>query len=130
MNEQGFDLVFSYTRREAIDDGVLMDAGAMAQEAGFKVSVALSARVWATCVSWSLDECAPQDESGRLWDVLWMASLAARTAARRGDSGRFEFEVRVVPRGRRRPQLTRLALVLGPGDQGECVATILMPDED
>jgi hypothetical protein len=124
------DVIHTYTRCEALDDGVLMDAGAMAQEAGFKVPVALTAQVWATCVSWSSEERAPQDESGRLWDVLWMASLAARAAARRGDSARVAFEVRVVPRGGRRPKLTRLALMLGPGDQGECVATILTPDED
>lgn len=124
------DLICTYTRREALDDGVLMDAGAMAQEARFKVPVALTARVWATCVSWSRDENAPQDEEGRLWDVLWMASLAARAAARRGEAGRVQFQLLVVPRGGRRPRLTRLALLIGPGDQGECVATVLMPDED
>ncbi|TDR39699.1 hypothetical protein DFR29_11587 [Tahibacter aquaticus] len=124
------DVIHTYTRREALDDGVLMDAGAMSLEAGFKVPVALTARVWATCVGWGSDEKVPQDESGRLWDVLWMASLAARAAARRGDSGRVEFQVLVVPRGGRRPRLTRLALLLGPGDHGEPVATILAPDED
>lgn len=124
------DVVHIYSRREALDDGVLMDAGRMAYEAGFRVPVALTAKVWATCVSWSPEERMPQDEDGRLWDVVWMASLAARAAARRGDSWRIEFQVSVVPRGGRRPRLTRLALLLGPGDQGECVATILMPDED
>lgn len=124
------DVVHTFTRDDAIQGGVLMDAGAMSREAGFKVPVALTARVWATCVGWGSDEKVPQDESGRLWDVLWMASLAARAAARRGDSGRVEFQVLVVPRGGRCPRLTRLALLIGPGDQGECVATVLMPDED
>ncbi len=124
------DVVHTYTRREALDDGVLMDAGSAAREAGFKVPVALTAKVWATCVRWGLDEKTPQDEDGRLWDVVWMASLAARAAARRGDSGRVGFQVLVVLRGGRRPRLTPLTLLLGPGDQGECVATILMPDED
>lgn len=125
-----YDVVHTYTRREALDDGVLMDAGGAAREVGFKVPVALTAKVWATCVSWSPNEATRQDEDGRLWDVLWMASLAARVAARRGDSGRIEFQVLVVPRGGRRPRLTQLDLLLGPGDQGECVATILAPDED
>jgi hypothetical protein len=124
------DVVHTYTRREALDDGVLMDAGSAAREAGFKVPVALTAKTWATCVGWGSDEKVPQDEDGRLWDVVWMASLAARTAARRGDSGRVGFQVLVVPRGCRRPRLTQLALLIGPGDQGECVATIMAPDED
>ncbi|TDR40489.1 hypothetical protein DFR29_113191 [Tahibacter aquaticus] len=124
------DVIHTYTRREALDDGVLMDAGAMAQEAGFTLPVALTAQVWATCVSWSSEERAPQDEDGRLWDVLWMASLAARAAARRGDSGRVAFEVRVVPRGGRRPRVTKLVLMLGPGDRGEPVVTIMEPGED
>ncbi|MBN8738457.1 MAG: hypothetical protein BGP24_11095 [Lysobacterales bacterium 69-70] len=129
MFEQG-DVIHAYSRADALKDGVLVDAGAMAREAGFKVPVALTAEVWATCVGWSPNEKAPQDEDGRLWDVLGMASLAARAAARRSQTGRVAFEVYVVPRGGRRPRLTALALVLGPGDQGECVATVLMPDED
>lgn len=129
MFEQG-DVIHTFSRADALKDGVLVDAGAMSREAGFKVPVALTARVWATCVGWSPDEKAPQDESGRLWDVIWMASIAARAAARRGQAGRVAFVVHVVPRGGRRPRLTRLVLVLGPGDQGECVATITTPDED
>lgn len=124
------DLIFRYTRADALKDGVLMDAGAMANEAGFRVPVALTAKVWASCVGWSADERTPQDESGRLWGVLWMASWAARAAARRSQTARVAFEVYVVPRGGRRRRLTALVLVLGPGDKGECVATIMAPDED
>ncbi|TDR46555.1 hypothetical protein DFR29_10387 [Tahibacter aquaticus] len=129
MFEEG-DVIHTYSRADALKDGVLVDASAMTGEAGFKVPVALTARVWATCVGWGSAEKVPQDEDGRLWDVLWMASVAARAAARRGQTGRVAFQVYVVPRGGRRPRLTTLALVLGPGDQGECVATVLMPDED
>lgn len=124
------DVIHTYTRREALNDGVLMDASSAAKEAGFRVPVALTAKAWATCVGWSTDETTPQDHDGRLWDVLGMASLTARAAARRGDSGRVEFEVLVMPRGASEPRLTRLVLLIGPGDQSECVATILMPDED
>ncbi len=39
------DLIFSYTRTQAIDDGVLIDATELARDAGFKWPVALTADV-------------------------------------------------------------------------------------
>jgi len=75
------NVISTYTRAQAIDDGVLIDAGAMAREAGFKWPVALTSAVWADCAAWSEDDNrqqAYQDESGRLWDVLFMASHAIR----------------------------------------------------
>ena len=35
------------------DDGVLVDAGAMAQEAGFKWPVAITSAAWSDCVAWT-----------------------------------------------------------------------------
>jgi hypothetical protein len=37
------EVVFSYSRAQAIEDGVLIDAGVLAYEAGFRYSVALTA---------------------------------------------------------------------------------------
>jgi len=71
------DLKYSYTRTQAIEDGVLVDAGPMAQEAGFKWPVALTSAVWEDCVAWNdadSERQTHQDESGRLWDVLFSAT--------------------------------------------------------
>lgn len=124
------DVVFRYTRDDAIQDGVLVDVSNPAKEAGFSIPLALTARVYSECVYWPETEAAVQDESGRLWDVLFMAAVAARAAARRGQGGRINFELHIVPRGGRTPDLTTLSLHVGPGDCGEPVATILAPDED
>ena len=125
-----FELIHSYSRAQAIQDGALVDVTAHASEAGFCLAVAVTARVWSECVAWPETEPAIQDESGRLWDLVYMAAAAARTAARRGSGDRAPFEVLVVPRGGQVPRLTRLVLHVGPGDRGEAVVTIMTPGED
>ncbi len=127
------EFISTYTRAQAIDDGILIDAGSMAQEAGFKWPVAIASDVWADCVAWSEDDNrkqAYQDESGRLWDVLFMASHAIRTASGSGDRLLFQL-YRVCRDGRSmEAELTTLKLIVGPGDAGEPVITILPPHED
>jgi hypothetical protein len=69
-----------------------------------------------------------QDEGGRLWDVLWLLACAIR----RGPGGvvvRFAVHVRDDNRDRT-PPLVWLKGVCGPGDQGEPVVTVMLPDED
>ena len=127
------DVVFTYTRSQALADGVLVDAGALAREAGFVLPVALTAAAWDDCVAWTEHSCRKQihqDESGRLWDVLVMAVHAIRTHAGAATSQRFWLYR--VPRNGRSVQATpvQLKLVIGPGDDGEPVITILLPQED
>jgi hypothetical protein len=126
-------VISTYTRAQAIEDGVLIDAGAMAREAGFTWPVALTAAVWADCVAWTekaSKQQVYQDESGRLWDVLYMASHAIRTSKDSGD--RLLFPLYRVPRDGQSMEavLVTLRLIVGPGDNGEPVLTILLPNED
>ena len=127
------ELVSVYTRAQAQADGVLIDAGPMAREAGFRWPVALTAGAWADCVAWDDADSelqTHQDQSGRLWDVLFMAAYAARANANAGRE--LLFELYRVPRDGQATQaeLTTLKLVVGPGDEGEPVITILLPNED
>ena len=127
------NVISTYTRAQAIEDGVLIDAGAMAREAGFKWPVALTTAAWADCVAWSEDDSdhqVHQDQSGRLWDVLYMASHAIRTSKESGD--RLLFQLYRVPRDGHSTKavLVTLKLIVGPGDAGEPVISILLLDED
>ena len=135
MNRDGFfgDVVSTYSRAQAIDDGVLIDLTVVGKEAGFKMPVAMTATAWADCVTWSEDDNARQtyqDESGRLWDVLYMAAHGIRTSKRSGD--RLLYKLYRVPRDGRstKAELTSLKLIIGPGDTPEPVITILLPNED
>lgn len=123
--------ISTYTRRAAISDGVLIDVSAMAREAGFKVPVAMTAAAWEDSVRWDETDSSRQvhqDQAGRLWDVLWMAFMAAR----RSGGSQVSFELYRVPRGGRATtsRKVRLLMAIGPGDEGEPVITVLMPRED
>ncbi len=127
------EIISTYTRAQAIADGVLVDAGAMAKEAGYKWPVALTAAAWSDCVAWTdadSDAQVHQDASGRLWDVLFMGAYAIRAHGRSGD--RLNFSLYRVPRDgcSTEPERVTLKLIVGPGDDGEPVITILLPQED
>ena len=126
-------VVASYSRVQAIEDGILIDVTAMAREAGFKWPVALTHAAWCNCVAWTERDNrfqVQQDESGRLWDVLFMAFYAIRTAAVPGD--RLVFSLYRVPKDGHSTEAEEvsLKLMVGPGDAGEPVVTIMQPNED
>jgi len=127
------EVISTYTRAQALADGVLLDAGPSSGEVGFRWPVALTAAAWSDCVDWMEDDSVRQihqDLSGRLWDVLYMASQAIRTSVQPSDT--LQFKLHRVPRDGRsiNAELVTLKLIVGPGDCGEPVITILMPDED
>lgn len=126
--------IHTYTRAEALADGVLVDVTETGREAGFRLSVAMTTGAWSEAVAWP--DCDPlclapagQDEPSRLWDVLMQAHIAARRAR---NESIVTFDVLRVPNDCASVQPTRLALkmVIGPGDNGEPVITILLPGED
>lgn len=130
MTELFGELIYTYTRAQAIEDGVLIDVSDRVRGAGFRIPVALTPAVWEDCVAWGEADNrrqAYQDESGRLWDVLWMCSQAVRRGGQE-----IRFQLYRVQRGGRgtRPRLVTLKATCGPGDQGEPAITIMLPDED
>ena len=120
------DVIYSYTRAQAIEDGVLVDVSSMAAEAGFKWPVAITRTAWEHFVAVP-DGIVGQDESGRLWDILNMLRFACRTA--KGQEFLFQLHVRNDNRGGL-PPLVSLKAVCGPGDTAEPTITVLEPDED
>jgi hypothetical protein len=126
-------VIVSYTRAQALEDGVLVDAGVLAQEAGFHWPVALTRAVWEDCIVWEdADKHSQvyQDQTGRLWDVLFMAAMAIRQSSNGGDQLRFTLH-RVPRNGHSsRAEVVTVKLVVGPGDHGEPVITLLQPQED
>ena len=144
------DILDIYTRRQAIEDGVLVQLSgpgyqgdpwipAMVAEAGFRYPVAMTTTAFCRYVSpleGDDEKLAPcQDIKGRLWDVLWMLKLAIR----RGLGGEIvRFCLRVVPNvpadyakpNPPKPKPVQLKCVCGPDDDGSPCLTIMLPEED
>src|SRR4051794_30073727 len=123
-----FQVIYAYTREQAINDGVLVDVTETAKEAGFRVPVALTRAAWAEYVAVP-DGVEGQDEAGRLWDVLWMC----RHGIGRNPDEASELHFRLCVRSDNRPgdpPLVTLKAVVSPGDDPEPVITIMKPEED
>jgi hypothetical protein len=127
MPENDDDLIDRYSRADALRDGTLIDVSRTARQAGIRCPVALTAAVWGRCLAVP-PGVTGQDESGRLWDLLWLLRLAVlRSAA----APELRFGVRVRQDNREQaPPLVQLKALCGPGDQGEPVITVLLPEED
>ncbi len=119
-------IIYAYTRKQAIADGVLVDVSELAKEAGVTIPVALTAAVWAEYVEIPACVRGCQDETGRLWDILVMFHFAAR---QHREKSRILFQLKVRNSPKRLQNVT-LKAICGPGDQGEPVLTIMLPHED
>ena len=75
------EVISSYTREQAIEDGYLIDITnhELTKEAGFKVPLAITRDLWHK-IEVPKDLEGMQDLKGRLWDVLFMAKLAFKSA--------------------------------------------------
>lgn len=127
------DLISAYSRAQAIEDGVLVDMGQgefgkMAREAGFLFPFAMTGAAYSRYVALTpMAERMGNDLLGRWWDILWM--LRCRIKARGGDCESLLFSFFCVV-DREKPRLCRLKSVVGPGDDGEPVITLMLPEED
>lgn len=129
-----------YSMEQAVADGVLVDAGALAADL-FTWRVLLTQAVQADCVSWTdADSDATgahgQSETGRLWDVLWMTFVAMRHLPRDAAPG-DPVAVPMYRISRSTPhavepvaELVTLKAMVGIGDAGEPVLVIGFPEED
>jgi len=129
MHEVFGEVIYSYTRAQAIEDGVLIDVTRMAQEAGFKFPVAVTASVWHEYIIPN-DELVSLGQSyeGRLWDVIFM--LKHYAARKQGDIVNYKLYFVMMHNGKPVEEVVELKAVCGPGDDAEPVITIMKPEED
>ena len=122
------DVVYSYTRAQAVADGVQVEVTKTAQEAGIRFPVFLTRTVFDAYVAVPPD-VSGQDEAGRLWDVVWMLRFAIQRTKRGVERLPFALYVR---NDNRAAKLIKLVAVAGPldiDDPAPCI-TVMMPDED
>ena len=115
------EIIYSYTRKQALADGEQIDVSEVAREAGLKFPVYLTRAVWESYVTVP-DGVRCQDEKGRLWDIVWMLRCAARRTS--GPQMLFGLHVRNDNRDRT-PPLVNLKAVCGPRDIDDSAAANL-----
>ena len=128
-NESPFgEVIYAYTRKQAIADGVEVDVTKTAQEAGIRFPVFLTRGVYDAYVAVP-EGVTGQDEAGRLWDVVWMLRFGIIRARPGVQRIPVAFYVR---NDNRAPRLVKLIATCGPLDidDPQPAITITMPDED
>ena len=128
-NESPFgEVIYAYTRKQALADGVQVEVSKTAQEAGIKFPMFLTRTVFDAYVAVPPDVSA-QDEAGRLWDIVWMT----RFAILRCKPGVSRIPVALYVRNdNRAAKLVKLIATCGPLDidDPQPAITVMMPDED
>jgi len=123
------NIIFSYSRAQAIEDGALIDVSETAREAGFKFPVAMTSESFGLCVVVP-EGVSCQDEKGRLWDVLHMLHHAIKTGK---GAEQVDYSLLVNNHGGdldEQRDTVHLKALCGPGDDAAPVITIMMPWED
>lgn len=128
-NESPFgEVIYSYTRAQAVADGFQVEVTATAKEAGILFPVFLTRAVYDAYVTVPPGVEA-QDEAGRLWDILHMLRFAIHKA--QPDQSRLHFAL-YVRNDNRRAKLVKLIATCGPTDidNPKPAITVMLPEEE
>ena len=122
------NIIYAYTRKQAVEDGEQVDVSTTAAEAGIQFPVFLTRRVFDAYVTVP-PNVTGQDEAGRLWDIVSMLRFAIKSGRSNGDRITYSLYVR---NDNRRARLVKLVAVCGPNDMDspEPAITVMLPDED
>ena len=125
---QHMELVYTYTRAQAVADGVQVEVTKTAQEAGIKFPMFLTRAVYDAYVTVPPNVIG-QDEAGRLWDVVWMTRFAIVRS--RGHTDRLPVAL-YVRNDNHAAKLIKLIAQCGPLDMDDPspAITVMLPDED
>jgi hypothetical protein len=129
QNESPFgEVIYAYTRKQAIADGVQVDVTTTAQEAGIKFPVFITRGVFESYVAVP-EGVTSQDEAGRLWDIVWMLRFAIQRSHGHTDRLPVALYVRNDNRAAKLVKLIAVCSALDMDDPQPAI-TIMLPDED
>ncbi|MBA4150911.1 MAG: hypothetical protein H0X66_22610, partial [Verrucomicrobia bacterium] len=122
------DTVHTYTRAQAVADGMQIEVTKTAQEAGIKFPVFITRSVFEAYVAVP-EGVAGQDEAGRLWDIVWMLRYAIQNSREGAERIGVPLYVR---NDNIRARLVKLVATCGALDieDPQPAITVMLPDED
>lgn len=112
------EAIYTYTRQQAIEDGVLIDLGQTAREY-YKFQVCVTASIWAEIMAAAVQD--GQDLRGIVRDILFMSQ---RYITKRISQSEHYFKVVIAG------TTHDYKIMVHGGDFGEAVITILQLNED
>jgi hypothetical protein len=121
------EVIFAYTRSQAVADGEQVEVSRRAAEAGIRFPVFLTRGVYEQFVTVP-EGVEGQDETGRLWDILTMLRFAIRGSRAGVDRLPVALYVR---NDNRRARLVKLIATCGALDldDPQPAITVMLPDE-
>lgn len=140
-NPQPWETIYTYTRAQAIADGLQIEVTKTAAESGIRFPVFITRGVYEQCVALppvtqpstlnpQHSAVTGQDEAGRLWDVVWML----RFAIIRAKPGATRLTVALYLRNSNSHPARLMTLRATAGavdvDDPSPAITIMLPDED
>jgi hypothetical protein len=129
MNNEEFQVIYTYTRSQAIADGLQIEVTKVAEEAGIRFPVFLTRGVYDRYVAVP-PGITGQDEAGRLWDIVWML----RFAIIRAKPGVTRVPVALYVRNSDTHPARLVKLIATAGavdiDDPAPAITVMLPDED
>ena len=112
------DIISTYSRKQAIEDGVLVDLTGVEGTEPYKYPVAFTAALWAEVERGQGRKCCGT-RTGRIWDICWMST----TLKKQLSPTTVAFRVKV---GRR---VLSLLAECGPADDLSPCITIGFPED-
>src|SRR5512137_488265 len=124
-----WDVIYTYTRSQAIADGFQIEITKTGQEAGIRFPVFITRGVYEQCVAVP-PGVTGQDEAGRCWDLVWLLRHAILRS--RPGTSRLPFALYVRNSNTHPPRLTKLIATAGAVDIDDPAPaiTVLLPEED
>ena len=126
--DNDWNVIYSYTRAQAIADGVLIDVTDAARAVGFKVHTAVSEHLYHGYVEPPAGLTGEgQSTTGRLHDLLFLVLCSAKKSHPSADRATVRIAFLMEPG---RTETVDVIAHIGPGDQGEPVLTLMLPEDD
>ncbi len=121
----GFEVISSYSRRQAIEDGMLVDITTLAKEAGFKIPVAVTNEMYERVLNPSEESKAlGQSVEGRTWDMLNILRVSCKNAISPILLLKMDVQYDIETK------TENYKAIIGPGDTVDPVLTVMLPHED
>jgi len=127
VTEMFGEVVYQFSRADAISDGTLIDLTANYPEECrlYRYPVTCTAAVWSLVEQAVADRRQCNSANGVVWDILYMSQRGVIT---RPDDQTVLFKVIITGTGRQRTHTMKA--VCYPGDDMEPVITIMLLHED